>query len=409
MSIVLAIELVLIIITARLVAIALLATLQRYYSRPSKDIFYAPPLAVLIPAHNEERVITSTVRSVLASEYPAFRIIVINDGSTDGTLSELQRNFTGNPQVLIVDLPNQGKCLALNRGIELVKEEAFVTVDADTQVNRNTLRVIAAHLSDNRIGAIAGNVKVGNRINVLTLFQASEYTYHNWERRALDLINCQTIVPGAIGCWRADLVRMIGGFNGATFAEDIDLTFMIHRLGYKVAYEDSAVAYTEAPIDLCSLVRQRIRWATGDLQTVWKQRGGIGRSGLFSWIGVPNFFTSHIIVPLLDVAVPLATILVAMFQLRSNAQSVRTSAIHLLMLLFLFFLTDILGSALALMFEDQEQIILLGMVLVHRVVYRPIIAVAVLSAIWHMVRRDHLEWYALNRTATAFTSRNPRT
>ncbi len=123
---------------------------------------------------------------------------------------------------------------------------------------------------------MAGNAKVGNRVNLWTRWQALEYiTSQNFERRALDLFNVVTVVPGAIGAWRTAPVKEAGGYPLNTVAEDADLTMNLLEQGYKVVYEDRALAFTEAPIDASGLMRQRFRWSFGILQAVWKHRARV--------------------------------------------------------------------------------------------------------------------------------------
>ena len=126
------------------------------------------------------------------------------------------------------------------------------------------------------MGAVAGNAKVGNRVNLWTRWQALEYiTSQNFERRALDLFNVVTVVPGAIGAWRTAAVRHGGGYPINTVAEDADLTMNLLEQGYKVIYEDQALAFTEAPVDAKGLMRQRFRWSFGILQAVFKHQAGV--------------------------------------------------------------------------------------------------------------------------------------
>src|SRR5439155_17119980 len=147
----------------------------------------------------------------------------------------------------------------------------FVAIDADTVIATNAISYIVAHFLNPRVGAIAGNAKVGNRINVWTRWQALEYiTSQNFERRALNVLGAVSVVPGAIGAWRTSAVREAGGYHADTVAEDADLTIALLQRGYRVEYEDMALAYTEAPANAKSRMRQRFRWSFGILQSMWK-------------------------------------------------------------------------------------------------------------------------------------------
>jgi cellulose synthase/poly-beta-1,6-N-acetylglucosamine synthase-like glycosyltransferase len=345
-------------------------------------------------------VIVSTVLSVLESDYPSFRVIVINDGSTDGTSDELKTHFGHNPRVEVIDQAKLGKTRALNRGIELVTEEGFVTLDADTEIAPNCLRIFAAHLSNKKIGAIAGNAKVGNRINLLTWLQAGEYVFGwNWERRALDAIGCLTIVPGAIGCWRTEAIRRIDGFTDTTNAEDTDQTLMLHRLGYHVSYEARAVAYTEAPLSISMLLNQRTRWTIGILQALWKHKRSLGNTGLLGWIGIPNLLIYQVVLPLLDLAI--TPLIIGAIICCLKGQEPHAGRIGFISSCALFFLFVELGSSLlAIGYEDREHLLLVASALAQRIIYRPIIALALLRAFSDILRRKDFEWNKMDRSAT---------
>ena len=144
--------------------------------------------------------------------------------------------------------PNSGKADALNYGLEHVTEEIFVGIDADTVIAPDAISKLVPHFSNPQVGAMAGNAKVGNRVNLWTRWQALEYiTSQNFERRALNTLNAVSVVPGAIGAWRTAAVRAAGGYHHDTVAEDADLTMALLQAGYRVNYEDRALAYTEAP------------------------------------------------------------------------------------------------------------------------------------------------------------------
>src|SRR5207249_9882384 len=194
---------------------------------------------VLIPAYNEEPVIVQTITSVLASDYPAMRVIVVNDGSTDATGTLLDENFSTEPRVQIIHQVNRGKASALNNAMSHAQTEIVVTIDADTEVESDAIRQLLRHFSDPQTGAVAGNVKVGNRSRWLTRWQALEYiTSQNMEKRAFDLLNCITVVPGALGAWRKKAIEAAGGITADTVAEDADLTIAIRRLGWRISYDE---------------------------------------------------------------------------------------------------------------------------------------------------------------------------
>ena len=162
------------------------------------------------------------------------------------------------------------------------------------------------------VGAVAGNVKVINRNRWITRWQALEYiTSQNLEKRAFDLLNCIPVVPGAVGAWRADLLRSNDGFSGDTVAEDTDLTLTIRRNGWKILYDEDAIGRTEVPETVEALIRQRFRWTFGTLQAVWKHRdtAGKARYGTLGWIAIPNIFLFQIILPLVSPVIDLLFLL----------------------------------------------------------------------------------------------------
>ncbi|MEI9929121.1 MAG: glycosyltransferase family 2 protein [Rhizomicrobium sp.] len=233
----------------------------------------ALPVSVLIPAYNEEVVIASTVERILASDYPGLEVIVIDDGSKDRTTEVLNNRFGDDPRVTILTIDNSGKATALNTGLARANGEIVVALDADTLFRRDTISRLARWFVDPAIGAVAGNAKVGNRINMITRWQALEYIVaQNLERRALAALDTLTVVPGAVGAWRRSVLVELGGFPLDTLAEDQDLTIAVQRAGHSVLFDSSAIARTEAPASFRGLARQRFRWAYGTLQCLWKYR-----------------------------------------------------------------------------------------------------------------------------------------
>ncbi|MGE5264411.1 MAG: glycosyltransferase [Acidobacteriota bacterium] len=233
----------------RVLVIGLLATaewVQVWLTRYPKE--FKPWVSVIVPAYNEEKVISKSISALLATDYPDLDIIVVDDGSTDDTAQRLATDFGGNPRVRVFTKKNAGKSQALNFGIHRTRAEIIVAQDADTILRRDAIEKLVRHFANPHVAAVAGNAKVGNRTNLLTRWQALEYiTSQNLDRRAFAILNCITVVPGAIGAWRRDLILRAGGFTRDTLAEDADLTLRILHLGYQIDYEDRAIAYTEAP------------------------------------------------------------------------------------------------------------------------------------------------------------------
>jgi cellulose synthase/poly-beta-1,6-N-acetylglucosamine synthase-like glycosyltransferase/peptidoglycan/xylan/chitin deacetylase (PgdA/CDA1 family)/spore germination protein YaaH len=266
---------------------------------------FQPKVSVLIAAYNEQPVITRTIQSVLDDGYPDLEIIVVDDGSIDGTGAEVERAFGWHPSVRLIRQSNAGKALALNHGLRESAGEVVICFDADTQIERGSIDALVRHFADPRVGAVAGNVKVGNRINILTRWQALEYiTSQNLDRRVYALFNAVTVVPGAVGAWRREAVMNVGAYIPDTMAEDMDLTFRIRRAGWKIEAESHAIGFTEAPDTFPNLFKQRFRWAYGTLQCLCKHRGALFRHGWFGWMALPILWVFQvffqILAPLVD-------------------------------------------------------------------------------------------------------------
>src|SRR5580700_9868313 len=292
-----------ILVSARALVIGILALIEKL--RPDHAVMPVPEPAVtvLIPAHNEESVVVQTVTSVLASDVNSLRVIVVNDGSIDKTGPMLDVSFGDDPRVQIIHQVNRGKAAALHRALDEARTEIVVTIDADTEIEPDAISKLLRHFSDPTVGAVAGNVKVGNRSRWLTRWQALEYiTSQNMEKRAFDLLNCITVVPGALGAWRKQAIEAAGGITADTVAEDADLTIGIRRLGWRISYEEEAIAWTEAPETAGALIRQRFRWTFGTLQSFWKHSDTLFRpkQGTLGWIALPNIFVFQLVLPLIS-------------------------------------------------------------------------------------------------------------
>lgn len=276
-----------------LVALSAIDWLSRTH-RPLPDTLPAgvggSDVAVVIPAFNEAAVLEASVRSALASDLPGLAVIVVDDGSADQTAT-IATALADDPRVqAVLQESNQGKPAALNAGIASTDARFVVTVDADTVLAPDAVRRLVAPLAHReRLGGVAGNVKVGNRTGILPIFQSLEYvTGLNLGRRAQHVLGCVTTVPGAGAAWRRQAIVGVGGVPDDTRIEDTDLTLLIQRAGWGVAYAPRAVAYTEAPTTWTGLIAQRTRWIGGYLQVLYKHRGGLFRGGTLGWIGLPD-------------------------------------------------------------------------------------------------------------------------
>ncbi|MBV9242107.1 MAG: glycosyltransferase, partial [Acidobacteria bacterium] len=264
---------------------------------------FEPLVSVVVPAFNEERVIVNTIMSLLASDYKNFEIVIVDDGSTDKTFKVVKEAFAREPKVTVFSKENGGKAEALNYGWRVAKGDVIIALDADTLFQPQTIGALAHRFADKTIGAVAGNAKVGNRINVVTKWQALEYvTSQNFDRRAFASLNCITVVPGSVGAWRRSVLEEAGGFSSDTLAEDQDLTIQVRKLGCHIGYEENAVGLTEAPDSLRNLAKQRFRWSYGTLQCMWKHKTALlnPRYGTLGFIAMPNVWIFQVFFPLVS-------------------------------------------------------------------------------------------------------------
>lgn len=394
---------------ARLLFVGTLAVYQHWRERNAVfDPAYSPSVAVIVPAFNEEKVIVQTIASLLASDAPhEFEIIVVDDGSTDETYNIVSQAFSRNPRVRVFTKENAGKPAALNFGLMKTKADVIVALDADTVFTKDTVVKLVRHFKDPLIGAVAGNAKVGNRINLLTRWQALEYiTSQNLDRRAFDVLNCITVVPGAVGAWRRGLVERAGGFNRYTLAEDADLTLAIRKLGYTIAYEDEAIALTEAPDTVRGFLGQRYRWMYGTMQATWKHRDVLFRPryGALGFVALPNVIIFQILFPLVSPVMDLLLIgSLGSAALNHWQHPEEFSPENLWRVLFyyaLFVTVDYLAAILAFALERKESWWLLIWLFWQRFFYRQLMYYVAIKATFASLKGALVGWGNLERKAT---------
>ncbi|MEU1688267.1 glycosyltransferase [Micromonospora sp. NPDC005707] len=268
------------------------------------------PVSVIVPAYNERAGIVATVRSLVANDHRGIEVIVVDDGSTDGTADLV--DSLGLPDVRVIRKPNGGKATALNTGLLYASHDIIVTVDADTVFEPDAIRRLVEPFTDPRIGAVAGNVKVANRHRLLGQWQHIEYVIgFSLDRRFYEKLGCIPTVPGAIGAFRRRALTEVGGMSGDTLAEDTDVTMAVLRAGWRVVYQDRARAWTEAPASVGDLWRQRYRWSYGTLQSMWKHRGAVRDQGTgrrFGRFGLPMLALFGVLLPLLGPVLDLLAV-----------------------------------------------------------------------------------------------------
>ncbi|QQG48802.1 MAG: glycosyltransferase family 2 protein [archaeon] len=264
-------------------------------------------VSVIVPAYNEEKSIEPAIKSLLEQDYANYEVILVDDGSTDGTVA-VARGLEG-PILRVLSTPNRGKAEALNTGIAASNGDIVVTVDADTRLNKGALTSLAARFeADSKIGAVAGNVKVDRPSGLLQRLQEVEYTTGiGLTRKGQSMLSTVMIVPGPIAAFRRAAVAEAGGFSSDTFAEDFDMTLGILKKRHRVEYEDTAVAYTIAPLGIENLIKQRRRWYRGMMQVLGKNEGMLFRPryGVAGLYGIPYMWY--------DTVAPLVNLFLALF------------------------------------------------------------------------------------------------
>lgn len=307
-----------------------------------------PPISVLVPAYNMEASITESVSAQLALRYPQHEVIVVNDGSTDGSMDRLREAFDlyevppafprriptaptrafyrsrTHPALLVVDKENGGKGDALNVGLNSARCPLVVAVDADTLVAPDALlRLVRPFLLGEHVAAAGGTIRVANGCRVergrviearvprhfLSAVQVPEYLRaFLFGRLGWNRLGGNLIVSGAFGLFQRQYLLAIGGYTSGSVVEDLDLVVRLHahlrarRLPYAIPFIPDPVAWTEVPSDVRTHRRQRERWHRGLIATLFAHRSMLfnpryGRVGLLT---MPFFFFGEMLAPLVE-------------------------------------------------------------------------------------------------------------
>lgn len=397
---------------ARMLFVTTLALIARSREKRTKfDASFRPPVSVVIAAFNEANVIARTIDAVLASDYPNLEIVVVDDGSLDDTSGEVTREFAAHANVRLLRQENGGKASALNHGISAAGGEIIVALDADTLFLPDTISKLVRRFENPEIGAVAGNVKVGNRINPLTYWQAIEYvTSQNLDRRAYAALNSVSVVPGAVGAWRRTAIVQAGGYTTDTMAEDMDLTWRIRRNGWQIETDSDAIGFTEAPDTFRMLFRQRFRWAFGTLQSLWKHRSAVGRYGWFGRVMLPMLWLFQVVYqalsPVVDLQIlwTLLTVLQAVLRgrLTHDWQPLPAALNSLYFIAFMyafFFVVELAGAAVAFKLDREDGRMLMWLFW-QRFLYRQLMYAVLLKSLKTAISGMRAGWGKLERKGT---------
>ncbi|MDB5227757.1 MAG: glycosyltransferase [Bacteroidota bacterium] len=375
----------------RTIFIALLAIIQYFKTKKRKiNKDYNPMVDIIVPAHNENVNVIKTIHNLLKSDYANTKIIFVNDGSKDNTLEIVQNEFSNHSKVIILDKINGGKASALNYGINHSDAEIVVCIDADTQLKFDAVSRLVESFVNEDIGAVAGNVKVGNLVNMLTNWQFIEYTTaQNFDRRAFELLNCITVVPGAIGAFKREAILEVGGLTSDTLAEDCDLTIKLLKNGYKIVCCNEAIAYTESPETMQQFIKQRFRWCFGVMQVFWKNRETCfyPKYKALGLIALPNILLYQFFLPFFA---PIAD-LIMIFGLFTGASG------NFIWFYLGFQLIDLISAFIAFRMENEDWR-KLWMVIPQRFSYRWIMYIVYFKALSRAIKGEMQAWGVLKRT-----------
>ena len=355
----------------------------------------APLISIIVPAFNEEVNAVSSIQSLLQTDYPNFEIIFVDDGSKDSTYQKVLHAFDGHPKIKVLTKPNGGKASALNYGIQQSGAGIVICIDADTKLRPDAVSKLVMHFvpvakGEKEVGAVAGNVKVGNQVNLLTRWQSIEYiSSQNFDRKAFSYLNAITVVPGAIGAFRKKAIEEAGGFTTDTLAEDCDLTIRILRCGYLIENENKAIAMTEAPETLKMFFKQRLRWNFGVMQTFWKNRDALfnWKYRWLGWIALPNILIFQYIIPSI---IPFADFFMIIGLLTENYAKIGFYYL-------LFMLVDAAVALLAFSFEREKKSKLVWLI-PQRLIWRWLLWYVLFKTIRRGLKGELQHWGVLKRT-----------
>ncbi len=382
----------------RILFMGILAVIQHIRSKKGKKLLsglVSDGVSIIIPAYNEEVNAVKTVENLLQQDYENIEMIFIDDGSTDNTYEKVSKAFLNIDKVKVLTKPNGGKASALNFGLANCNSKYVVCIDADTQLMPEAISQLMKFFREPNVGAVAGNVKVGNEKAILTKWQSIEYTTaQNFDRRAFDLLNCITVVPGAIGAFRREAIVKAGGFTNDTLAEDCDLTIRILRNGYIIKNCPEAIAITEAPETLKQFMKQRFRWNYGIMQSFWKNRDACfnPRYRSLGFVALPNILLFQILTPIFAPIADLIFILSLLWN-RHDPESMN----KILFFYGLFLLVDVMVSLIAFAFEKEKPYKLIWL-LPQRFVYRQLMYVVLFRSIRKAIKGETQNWGILKRT-----------
>ncbi len=348
-----------------------------------------PLVSILVPAYNEQGVISRTLNSLINIKYANKEIIVIDDGSTD--LTKFVASWYKKNGVKVISKPNSGKASALNYGLLFAKGEIVITIDADSMVARDAIdEIVMVMATDPNMAAVAGNIKVLNSKSVLTKIQELEYIMAiNMIRRAYALFGSVMVIPGAFGAFKKKMVHAVGGYDIDTVTEDFDITIKLLKSRGSVSSSAEGKAFTEVPSTWKALYKQRLRWGTGTFQTLFKHKDVFSN---------PRYGTLH------DIVFPL--MLFSLFNPIASLLSLGASAILIFTggalvfagMLTIFLLIQVFVSLLALSMDNEgNELALYSPFFV--VIYKQFLDIITIFSLARALSSKEKKWHKLQRSS----------
>ena len=421
--------------------------LESYRLNWIADTPMAPPITLIVPAHNEETSIRVAVRNLLELDYSELEVIVVNDGSTDRTLGEMREEFhlrpvravyvaemesapirglyrSGeHPKLLVVDKePGGSKADAVNAGLNAATSPYVCVVDADSVLERDALlRIMVPILADPKhVVAVGGIIRVLNGSEIangqlrrarlprksIEVVQVIEYLRAFLiGREAWGQGNMLTIISGAFGVFRTDLVRTVGGYRPNAIGEDFDLVARLHkhllekRAEYRIHFVPDPMCWTEVPSDLRSLGRQRARWQQGLLDVLWTRRAMLlrPRYGRIGFFALPYLWLFEFAAPVIEIMGIVTIILAVLLGVLS-----RSFFLQFLIFGYAFATVISIGSVLQeeityKRYNDWQDVVrLVSYCFFEHFPYRQMHMFWRLQGIWQYLRGDHV-WAPLKR------------
>ena len=351
-------------------------------------------VSIFIPAHNEQMTIEKTLASVLRLKTLPQQVIVAENGSKDETFAVASAFAAAHPEVNIQvrEYGPVGKAGALNMALAEAIGEVIVVLDADTVIDENFIDEAVWHFEVDAVGAVAGNVRVGNTKKILAKLQGLEYGVSlALDRAAQAELGVVSVVPGAAGAFRKTALVEVGGWPARTLVEDTDLTVLLHEAKWLIPYEAKAISYTEAPESSREVIKQRKRWAFGSIEVVALNASQIfsRKSGKLGLLGLPWLLVSQVILP---AAAPIVDIYLIWILLEGYW-------VQAITMLALGIAGESLSAAWALK-KSNLPLAWIWLLPIARVWWRTLLLISAGSAVRRWLAGRHLAWAKIARKNT---------